>query len=87
MMNKHVYERIQAMREHFGWDETDTVTFMTSCVVEEANELKESLNDEANFKKEIADVLMYTISICMDRGYDIETLILDKIDEVMQRDY
>ncbi|AZK44573.1 MagZ family protein [Erysipelothrix piscisicarius] len=87
MMNSHVNKRIQAMREHFGWDKTDTIEFMPACVVKEALELQESLNDEANFKKEIADVLMYTISICLDRDYDIELLINDKIDEVMKREY
>lgn len=87
MMNSRVYDRIQTMRKHFGWDKTDTIEFMTACVVEEAHELKESLDDEENFKKELADVLMYTISICLDRDYDIEAIINDKIDEVMKREY
>lgn len=87
MMNSRVYDRIQTMRKHFGWDKTDTIEFMNACVVEEAHELKESFDDEENFKKELADVLMYTISICLDRDYDIEAIINDKIDEVMKREY
>ncbi|UPU39200.1 hypothetical protein MX850_12185 [Erysipelothrix sp. Poltava] len=38
-------------------------------------------------RKSLADVLMYTISICLDRDYDIEAIINDKIDEVMKREY
>lgn len=76
------------MRQHFGWDKKDTIPFMVSCVLEEAQELKESLDlDEDAFKKELADVLMYVFAICIDNGYDPETLIKDKIEEVMKREY
>ncbi|WP_240915945.1 MazG nucleotide pyrophosphohydrolase domain-containing protein [Erysipelothrix sp. HDW6C] len=76
------------MRTHFGWDETDTIDFMVNCVLEESQELKESLNEsEAAFKAELADVLMYVLSICYDRGYDVETIINNKIAEVMKREY
>ncbi len=58
------------------------------ALLEEINELKEALSqDEASFKSEVADVLMYAITICIEEGYDIETIISNKIDEVMQREY
>ena len=75
------------MREHFGWDKTDTIEFMVDCVLEEATELKESIHDEENFKKEIADVLMYVYAICIDRGYNVDEIMSLKIDEVMTREY
>lgn len=76
------------MREHFGWDKTDTIEFMVSCLYDEALELKESLDkDEVEFQKELADVLMYAFAICMDNDYDIEKIIEEKIEEVMTREY
>lgn len=87
-MNKTIYQKIQSMREHFGWDETDTVEFMVKALHEESQELVESLDeDEASFQKELADVLMYAFAICIDKNYDIEALISNKIDEVMKREY
>ncbi len=87
MMNK-IFENIEMMRKHFGWNETDTIEFLVSSVLEEAIELKDSLLlDEEAFKAELADVLMYALTICMDEGYDVETIIDEKIKEVMKREY
>ena len=56
--------------------------------LEEGQELKDSLQEsEAAFEKELADVLMYALSICIDKQLDVETIINDKIKEVMQREY
>lgn len=83
-----VFEKIESMRQHFGWDKTDTKEFMVDALLEEAHELKEALFlSESEFKDELADVLMYALSICIDEGYDIETLIETKIEKVMQREY
>lgn len=87
-MNKNIFSKIQMMREHFGWDKSDSIEFMVQCIMDESHELKESLTeDEASFKKELADVMMYAFAICIDRDYDVETLISDKIEEVMKREY
>ena len=76
------------MRKHFGWDESDTKVFLVEALLEEAKELKGALNEsESAFQDELADVLMYALSICMDEGYDLETIIHDKIETVMKRDY
>lgn len=86
-MNK-IFEKIEVMRAHFGWDESDTLEFLVNAVLEEAQELKESLQeDEDSFKKELADVLMYALTICMKQGYDVDQIISEKIEEVMQREY
>lgn len=84
----NIISKIEKMRNHFGWDKTDSKEFLVDALLEEINELKEALSqDEASFKSEVADVLMYAITICTEEGYDIETIISDKIDEVMQREY
>lgn len=76
------------MRKHFAWDQSDTIEFMAHQVLEESQELVESLNEtEEAFQKELADVLMYALSICIDKGYDPEVIIEEKIAEVMQREY
>lgn len=87
MINR-IYDDITRMRKHFGWDKTDTKAFLVEACLEEAHELKASLyEDEASFKGELADVLTYALAICMDEGYDLESLIHDKIEEVMKREY
>lgn len=76
------------MRKHFGWDESDTKVFLVEALLEEAKELKDALNEsESAFQDELADVLMYALSICMDEGYDLETIINQKIEKVMNREY
>lgn len=76
------------MRKHFDWDKTDTRDFLVDACLEEAIELKEASSlDEASFKSELADVLMYALTICMDEGYDVEKIIHDKVQEVMKREY
>lgn len=76
------------MRQYFGWVKTDTKASMVDALLEEAHELKEAMTlSEDEFKDELADVLMYAFSICIDEGYDIETLIETKIEKVMQREY
>ncbi len=88
MMNKRIQEDIMRMRKHFNWDQTDTIESMVSALLEEAQELQASLEeDEAAFKKELADVFMYALSIVYDCNYDIESIIRDKIAEVMKREY
>lgn len=83
-----MFDKIQSMRKHFGWDRSDTIPFMVDCIIEESLELKESLNEsEEHFKAELADVLMYVYAICIDKGYNIEDLIVSKISEVMKREY
>lgn len=88
MMNKQTLRDFEAMRTHFGWDQTDTLEFLVSCVQEESQELVRSLDEgEDALKKELADVMMYCYAICIDNDYDMDTLIQNKIKEVMKREY
>ncbi len=87
-MMSNIFETIQKMREHFGWDKTDTKEFLVEAILEEAQELKESLDlDEAAFRGELADVLMYALALCIDNDIDVESLIEEKALEVMKREY
>ena len=86
-----IYELIQQMRISRGWDKTDTLPILIKSISAEAGELletiqwnEEDINMEA-VKGEVADILMYTLSICIDNGLDVEQLIRDKIENVYER--
>jgi len=82
---------INQMRSEHDWQKSDTVNVLIKSIVVEANELLEAyLLDEHNseaLRSELADVLMYALSLADDLGYDIETIIKEKIAEVNQRNY
>jgi len=90
MMNK-VLETIQEMRVSRGWDKTDTLPILIKSVAVEAAELLETIQwDEENIdmeavKGELADVLMYALSICIDYDMDVQELIEEKIKNVYSR--
>jgi len=82
---------IQAMRVHKGWDKTDTDPILAKSVVIEAAELLECYQwDEVNVDKEavrseLADVLMYAISLCMDNGWYYKDVVRAKFADVDRR--
>ncbi len=90
MMNK-VLETIQEMRVSRGWDKSDTLPILIKSVAVEAAELLETIQwDEENIdmeavKGELADVLMYALSICIDYDIDVQELIENKIVNVYSR--
>ena len=90
MMNKTL-EIIQEMRVSRGWDETDTLPILIKSVAVEAAELLETIQwDEENIdmeqvKSELADVLMYALSICIDYDLDVQEIIEEKIKNVYSR--
>ncbi len=89
-MNK-VLETIQEMRVSRGWDKSDTLPILIKSVAVEAAELLETIQwDEENIdmeavKGELADVLMYALSICIDYDIDVQELIENKIVNVYSR--
>ncbi|MBQ1315561.1 MAG: dUTP diphosphatase [Erysipelotrichaceae bacterium] len=86
-----VLETIQEMRISRGWDKSDTLPILIKSVSVEAAELLETIQwDEENIdmeavKGELADVLMYALSICIDNDIDVLQLIKDKIENVYER--
>ena len=87
---KEIERIIQDMRRSRKWDETDTPEILAKSVVVEAAELLECYQwgpdaDADAVKSEVADVLMYAISLCMDMGWDFEEVIKEKITDVAKR--
>ena len=86
-----ILQIIQDMRVRAGWDKTDTLPILIKSVSVEAAELLETIQwDEENYKEEdirseLADVLMYALSIAIDKGWDVEQLIREKIENVNTR--
>jgi NTP pyrophosphatase (non-canonical NTP hydrolase) len=79
------------MRVSRGWDKADTLPILIKSVAVEAAELLETIQwDEENIdmeavKGELADVLMYALSICIDYDIDVQELIENKIVNVYSR--
>ncbi|MGI6608745.1 MAG: MazG-like family protein [Erysipelotrichaceae bacterium] len=88
---KNILDLIQKMRVDCGWDKTDTLPILIKSVSVEAGELLETIqwNDqqfkEERVKSELADVLMYALSIAIDNDWDIEEILKNKIDDVYKR--
>ena len=86
-----ITDTINEMRISRGWDKTDTPAILAKSIVIEAAELLECFQwDDDNFdlaavKGELADVLMYTICMCLDLGLDYEKIIVEKFEDVKKR--
>lgn len=82
-------EEIQALRIAKGWDKTDTPEILAKSIVIEAAELLECyLNadvDQAAVRSELADVLMYALSLCRDLDLDPVEVVLSKFADIHQR--
>ena len=82
---------IQKMRVRAGWDKTDSLPILIKSVSVEAAELLETIQwDEESIdltavRGELADVLMYALSIAIDEGWDVAELIREKIENVNSR--
>ena len=82
-------EKIQALRIAKGWDQSDTPEILAKSIVVEAAELlacyqTEAIDSQA-VESELADVLMYTLSLCRDLGLDPEAVVLGKFDDIHRR--
>ncbi|MEA5026234.1 hypothetical protein SDC9_123918 [bioreactor metagenome] len=83
--------RIEELRKSRGWLNTDTEANLVRSIVVEAAELLECFQwddhpaDREAVKSEIADVLMYTISLCLHYGWDYQEVVLSKFDDIKRR--
>ena len=81
-----IYDIIQAFRIKKGWDISDDPNVLAKSISVEAAELLECfLEDEYQLdavKGELADVLMVTLTLCMDLNLDVKELIENKLLEV-----
>ena len=88
---EEILEIIQKMRKDGGWDKTDTLPILIKSVSIESSELLETIQwDESKInlddvKAELADVLMYSLSIAIDQGWDVKEMIEEKMIDVYKR--
>ena len=84
---KNVIAEIIKFRDERGWDESDNPENLAKSIIIEAAELLENYQwgsdhaDLENVKEEIADVVIYAIAMAHDLGFDMEKIILDKLDK------
>jgi NTP pyrophosphatase (non-canonical NTP hydrolase) len=86
---RDLLDKIQALRIQKGWDLSDTPEILAKSIVVEAAELLECyMNEEVDLqavKSELADVLMYALSLCNDLDLDPVDVVLDKFQNIHER--
>ncbi|MDD5294019.1 MAG: nucleotide pyrophosphohydrolase [Candidatus Izemoplasmatales bacterium] len=82
---KKLLDEIIRFRDERGWRKHDTPEALAKSIIIEAAELLENYqwSDTAvsmeNVREELADVLMYSLAMCVDLGLDPEVIIRDKL--------
>jgi dCTP diphosphatase len=82
---EQIKKAIKEFRQKRDWHIYDKPANMAKSIIIEASELLENYqwSDEAkdleNVKEELADILIYTITLCDIYGLDIDEIILDKL--------
>ena len=85
-MNNIVKEVIK-FRDERGWEKNDKPENLAKSIIIEAAELLENYQwgsnhaDMTNVKEEIADVLIYSIALAHDLGFDVEKIIFEKLEK------
>jgi len=84
---KNIVEQIIEFRNNRGWEEHDKPENLAKSIIIEAAELLENYQwgpdhaDLENVKEEIADVIIYSIAMAYDLGFDIEKIIEEKLEK------
>jgi len=84
---KELLKIIIDYRNERGWEEHDTPESLAKSIIIEAAELLENYQwpdqvpNQENVKEEMADVLIYTLAMIHDLGYDPITLVLEKLEK------
>lgn len=82
---KEILEKIIRFRDERGWREHDTPEALAKSIIIEAAELLENYQwpdtepNPENVREELADVLMYSLAMCADLGWDPKEIIEEKI--------
>lgn len=82
-----IIKKIIKFRDDRGWQENDKPENLAKSIIIEAAELLENYQwgpnnfDIENVKEEIADVLIYTIAMAHDLGFNIEKIIDEKLEK------
>ncbi len=84
---RNIVEQIIDFRNERGWKEHDKPENLAKSIIIEAAELLENYQwgpdhaDLENVKEEIADVIIYSIAMAYDLGFDIEKIIEEKLEK------
>lgn len=82
---EQIVKKIIEFRNNRGWENNDQPQNLAKSIIIEAAELLENYQwgpdhaDLVNVKEEIADVMIYAIAMAYDLGFDVETIIEEKL--------
>lgn len=84
---KKIIKEIIEFRDERNWKENDRPENLAKSIVIEAAELLENFQwgeaslDQENVKEELADVMIYSLAMAHDLGYDVEEIIREKLEK------
>ena len=83
---KDIIKRLIRFRDERNWSQFHTPKNLAKSIIIEAAELLENFQfadqeDVKNIKDELADIMGYCLLMSEHYGFDIETIINDKIDQ------
>ena len=84
---KNITDRLIKFRNERNWKQFHTPENLSKSIVLEAAELLENYQWESgkenidNVKEEIADIVGYCLLLCEHYGFDLETIMDEKIDK------
>jgi NTP pyrophosphatase (non-canonical NTP hydrolase) len=84
---KNITERLIKFRNERNWQQFHTPENLSKSIVLEAAELLENYQWESgkenieNVKEELADIVGYCLLLCEHYGFDLETIMNEKIDK------
>lgn len=82
---ENIINEIIDFRNKRGWEKSDNPENLAKSIIIEAAELLENYQWGAehanltNVKEEIADVLIYSIALAYDLGFNVEKIIKEKL--------
>lgn len=84
---KNITDRLIKFRNERNWQQFHTPENLSKSIVLEAAELLENYQWESgkenieNVKEELADIVGYCLLLCEHYGFDLETIMNEKIDK------
>lgn len=84
---KNIIDRLIKFRNERNWQQFHTPENLSKSIVLEAAELLENYQWESgkenieNVKEELADIVGYCLLLCEHYGFDLETIMNEKIDK------
>ncbi|MCF7925155.1 MAG: nucleotide pyrophosphohydrolase [Candidatus Izimaplasma sp.] len=84
---QEIIDKVIAFRNARGWQKNDRPENLAKSIIIEAAELLENYQwgrehaDMENVKEEIADVVIYSLALAHDLGFDMAKIIEEKLDK------